>query len=408
MPTERSPRAERWFTALLVAGVLTQGATALLRPMLSYRALEIGVGPTFLGVVAATFALVPLVIALRLGRSIDRGNEAAFAVAGTLAMAGASVVLALVPTLPVLLLCSAVLGVGHLVLVVATQALVASASTTDRFDRRFAHVAFAASIGHLIGPALGGLIAGDGSSAGTSAALLAGGALALVALPFLLGMRGVSRPDGRPAGDPAPAVPLTTILRSPGMAATMVASLTVLSAVDMLMVYLPALGEAVGWSPATVGALLAVRAGASMVSRLGLGRLVDRFGRNNLLAGSMAVSAVAILAIALGGGLPIAFAVMIVSGLGLGMGQPLTVAAVAASAEPGTRGTALSVRMMGNRLGQVAVPIAAGLVAGVTGVAGVFAVTGLAVGVSAAVVAAGSGPPPRRGAAGATGVAPEG
>jgi MFS family permease len=181
------------------------------------------------------------------------------------------------------------------------------------------------------------------------------------------------------------------ILRSPGMAPTMIASLTVLVAVDMLMVYLPALGEEAGWAPSTVGALLAVRAGASMVSRLGLGQMSDRVGRTGLLVGSMALAAGAIVALPLVGGLGAAFAFMAVAGFALGLGQPLTVSAVAAQSLPGARGTALSVRMMGNRFGQVAVPVAAGLVAGVAGAGGVLALTGVAVGVSTALVAGSSG-----------------
>ena len=54
------------------------------------------------------------------------------------------------------------------------------------------------------------------------------------------------------------------ILRMPGMGPAMLASLTVLVALDILVVYLPALGEERGMTPATVGALLACRAGASM------------------------------------------------------------------------------------------------------------------------------------------------
>jgi hypothetical protein len=45
--------------------------------------------------------------------------------------------------------------------------------------------------------------------------------------------------------------------------------------------------------------------------------------------------------------------------------------------------------MMGNRLSQVAVPITAGLVAGVSGVAGVLVLTGAAFAATTAVVAGG-------------------
>jgi hypothetical protein len=43
---------------------------------------------------------------------------------------------------------------------------------------------------------------------------------------------------------------------------------------------------------------------------------------------------------------------------------------------PGLRGTAMSLRLAGNRLGQTVVPMSIGFVAAATGVAGVVALTG--------------------------------
>jgi len=109
-------------------------------------------------------------------------------------------------------------------------------------------------------------------------------------------------------------------------------------------------------------------------------------GRRRLLVASMVVSCFGIIVLPFAP-LPLMFVIMIVSGLGLGIGQPLTMSWVAARAAPGARATAMSVRLMGNRLGQVALPLAAGTAAAVTGAAGVLVVTGLAVGASVLVVA---------------------
>jgi MFS family permease len=380
-----------WFTASLLASGSLHASLTLIRPMLTYRALEIGVEPAFLGLVAAAFALAPLMVAIPLGRVIDRGHESRFALMGAVSVIGAAVVLAADTSLIALVACSAILGIGHLAIIVAIQGLIANASAPDQYARRFAHLGLAAATGQLIGPALGGFVAGDGSSAGTSAALLAGAILAVAALPFLLVMRSGDRSVDRSSHRTGAPMPIATILRSPGMIAAMLASLTVGSAVDVLMVYLPAFGEAAGWTPTEVGLLLAVRAGASILSRLVLGSLTDRFGRDRLLAGSMVVAAGTLVALSFSAVVAVAFVVMVVAGFALGLGQPLTIAAVATHAEPGTQATALSVRLMGNRVGQVAVPVTAGLVAGVTGIAGVIAITGLAVGLSTVAVVAGGG-----------------
>ena len=57
----RRPDADaRWFLGLLLVATLLQAATAVARPMASYRALEIGMAPSSLGLVAAAFAIAPV------------------------------------------------------------------------------------------------------------------------------------------------------------------------------------------------------------------------------------------------------------------------------------------------------------------------------------------------------------
>src|SRR5690606_38062689 len=70
---------------------------------------------------------------------------------------------------------------------------------------------------------------------------------------------------------------------------------------------------------------------------------------------------------------------MFVAGFALGLCQPLTMAWVATQTAADRRGTAMSVRLTANRLGQVSVPAAAGLMAGFAGTAGVFWVVGGAI-----------------------------
>ena len=64
--------------------------------------------------------------------------------------------------------------------------------------------------------------------------------------------------------------------------------------------------------------------------------------------------------------------VMVVMGLGLGVGQPVTMAWLAESSPPGMRGRAMSLRLVGNRAGQLLIPSAVGLVAAGLGAAGVL------------------------------------
>ncbi|MBQ6639603.1 MAG: MFS transporter, partial [Saccharopolyspora sp.] len=69
---------------------------------------------------------------------------------------------------------------------------------------------------------------------------------------------------------------------------------------------------------------------------------------------------------------------VVLAGLGMGVGQPLTMSWLAESTPPGLRGRAMSLRLTGNRAGQVVVPGAVGLVAAGVGAAGVLGATAAA------------------------------
>jgi MFS family permease len=90
---------------------------------------------------------------------------------------------------------------------------------------------------------------------------------------------------------------------------------------------------------------------------------------------SVALSAVSMAVLAAPLPAVVMAAVVVLLGLGLGVGQPLTMSWLAEVAPTGLRGRAMSLRLTGNRLGQVLIPSAVGLVAVGTGAAGVLAAT---------------------------------
>ncbi|WP_220447707.1 MFS transporter [Nonomuraea diastatica] len=173
---------------------------------------------------------------------------------------------------------------------------------------------------------------------------------------------------------------MRSLLRRPGLAHALVTSCVVLAAVDITLVYLPALGTEHGLTAGTIGLLLTVRGLASMASRFFLGSLSRAVGRRRLLVGSTVGAAVAMLLTPLPMPLWLLVPVLVVLGFGLGVGQPLTMSWLAESAPPGLRGRAMSLRLVGNRTGQLLLPGAAGLVAAGAGAGGVLLLTALGLG----------------------------
>jgi MFS family permease len=355
---------------LLVHSALTQVITFVLRPMTAYRAVELDVPAAWLGALTASFAVVPLLLAVPSGQATDRFGEKRVMLAGALLLLVSA---ALFTTerggAGGLVVGSIVLGTGHLLSVVAQQAAVANSAGPGRFDTAFGHYTFAASVGQAAGPALITVLGGSGALPDSRPVFLVAGALAVL----LVGCTVLLRvPGGPPADARAEAGGMGTLLRLPGLLRALAVSCVVLAAVDITLVYLPALGADRGLAAGTVGLLLTLRALASMTSRLGLGRLVRLVGRRRLMIGSVALSAVSMAAVAVP--LPVGWTAVLVLllGLGLGVGQPLTMSWLAEVAPAGSRGRAMSLRLTGNRLGQVLLPSAVGLLAAGFGAAGVL------------------------------------
>ena len=98
---------------------------------------------------------------------------------------------------------------------------------------------------------------------------------------------------------------------------------------------------------------------------------------------SVALSATAMIAITFPMPEALMAVLVVLLGLGLGVGQPLTMSWLAESAPAGLRGRAMSLRLTGNRLGQVVIPGVVGLVAVSVGAAGVLWATAAALGAAA-------------------------
>ncbi|MCT1545773.1 MULTISPECIES: MFS transporter [Kocuria] len=392
----RAPRSSTWLWILVAAAVLTQTGLNLFRPITSYKLLGLGADPVVIGLTTAAYALLPLVTAVWLGRMSDRIPQLRLLIlaeVGFLALAGVG--LALANSVWLVFAASAVLGMGHLCFTIGGQTAIARYAADRDLDKGFGWFTAAFSAGQMIGPALGGWIVGHGSDvaspermAAVNESLWIGVMVTVLAAPLLAFRLGPAsqRPSENALPDDAAAAgtephaherpDVLRILRAPGVMSNMVASLSLLAMIDILTAFLPLVGEEAGVAPSVVGVLLGVRGLASIASRLLLPWLSGKFSRRALLIASLLASGLALI-------VPPLFLdsfwwaalFLAVGGFFLGLGQPLTMTLIS-TAVPGTwRGSALAVRLMGNRLGQVILPVAAGAVAAPFGPGGAIWLT---------------------------------
>src|SRR5436853_7875630 len=78
---------------LIAHVVFTHTVIGVVRVTVSYRTIELGLPPLWLGTISASFAIIPIFTALRIGRYIDRGHDAQAAWIGSALMLAAALAL---------------------------------------------------------------------------------------------------------------------------------------------------------------------------------------------------------------------------------------------------------------------------------------------------------------------------
>ncbi|SMH50429.1 Predicted arabinose efflux permease, MFS family [Rathayibacter oskolensis] len=380
--------------------LLLQALTFCLRPSLSYAALDAGLDVAWLGVLSTAFALPGLALALPAGTWTDRFGERAVGVTGAVAMVSAAALAVLLrDSVVVLVLATALFGTGHLLSVVADQALLANRTSALRRDSVFGTYAFSISLGQALGAGLLSINAGSMASPDLSLQFtlcLGIGAAGLV----LAALMRRSAPQAAPGPD-AP-VGVIGLLRRPNVLRAIVASSLVVSSIEISLVYFPALGYERGFPVVVVSAMLVARSVASMLSRIGLSWWIGVLGRRRLMVGSVTLSALSLAALALPLDGVWTIVLCCVFGFVTGASQPLTLSWLSEIAPPGRRGMVMSLRIGTVRIAQAALPVAVGTLSGVAGAGGVLLATAGVVGVAAWLSRAiGSSPPPGPAGAGA-------
>jgi MFS family permease len=362
-----------WARPLLLSSTLTQATIYVLRPMITYRAIELDANTVQIGIVAALYALFPVLLALQFGSWVGKIGEGKFLIAGTVSLAASALALVFANSIVTLAIATAFAGVSHLACMVAGQSMVALRVPRENYDKYFGYYTFSASLGHLIGPLIAAVVAGsDGTlPKSTSSAFLFGFILCVLALVPVIKWRN-EHPSVAGGTDQGTYTAALGLMKKPGILAAIYVSLAISSVADVLVVFLPLFGTENNFSPYAIGIILAIRAGTTMISRLFLGRLSNRFSTYQLLMVSTIVSVIACAAMAFAK-TPFELGLIVfIAGFSLGIGQPLTMSLVSQKTVANERALAVSARLMGNRFGQFLVPASAGAIAASAGAGGVF------------------------------------
>ena len=376
----------RLYLPYLFHVAVAQAIIAIGRVATTYRAIELDLPVVWIGLISGSFALLPMLLAVSLGRWLDRGRDAETVWAGSFFMLLACLGLWLGPHSPwFLTLFTALLGVAHLCLMAGHQILSLRCAEVRHRDSVFGAYMVVVAIGQGVGPLLVGWY-GQGQKIAPSQplfAICAGTAMVTMAVAFSM----YRAPPFEAKASAKPKVPIRDLLRINGFAAMMLASVMTVTSLDLLIVYLPLLGTERNIESGTIGILLTIRSVVTMVSRMFFTRLVRFFGRIPLTVSCLVAGGVAFMMMGLPAPVWVLGVATTLIGYGMGMAATLSLSGVVALAPPEAQGSAVTLRITGNRAGQVVLPMLGGVAAAAAGAAGIMVIIGATLCISGLAVA---------------------
>lgn len=350
--------SRRLWIALLVHAFLMQASYAAVRPMFTYRGIELGLDSDDLLLLVASFNVLPLICAFFIGRLADRHGTFVVLLAGTGTALLSNVMAVFASGLELMLVASALVGLGQIACIVGQQVAVVGIEGLP-VDRGFGWLAAAGALGQVFGPPVVSVAAGSGvdvmdlskAGVGLASCTVITGVAFVVTFALIQGSSARARNTSGSRSGPT----VRGILSVPGMWQVMLLGGVTICALDFVSALLPLWADSRGVDVAAVGLLLGLRGAVTFASRLTTHRVVTLLGRRSVLALSAITSGIALAALPVS---DLTGAIVIISVLGLGLGiiPPITAAWVS-TAVAGGAGSALGLRLSLNRGVQVVLPV---------------------------------------------------
>lgn len=337
------------------------------RVVVTLYALELGANQFTVGVLMALYALVPMLLAVAIGRLADRVGARLPMLLGTVGVAVALLLPPLFPGLVTLYVSALLLGSSFHFFFVTVTGIAGGIGGVENRARNYALISMGFAAAGFVGPTSAGFAIDHFGHLPTFVML----ALFMVVPILLLWLKPDFLPKaGRHAGGEQRSA--LDLWRAPVLRNTFVASGIISSAWDLFQFYLPVYGHSIGLSASAIGTILGVFAAATFVIRIVLPYLVKRFAEPRILTYAIFVAACAFALMPFfQNGFALA-ACGFLLGLGVGCGQPMSMSLIYALAPAGRASEAAGLRVMVNNVTHLVIPLLFGSVGTAFGYMPVF------------------------------------
>lgn len=353
---------------LIAVAVTAHVALGAARVTTALYALSLHASAFTVGTLIALFALFPMMLAVPMGRVIDRIGMRKPLIVGCLLATAGVLLAASIPGLTVLYPAAILIGTGFMAIFIGTQHAVGVVSAPEQRTASYSRLSLGFSISSFTGPLIAGFMI---DHANYSYAYLSCGLFTLAALALTVG-GAISHVTVQPVTHHQSKGSPLQLLRDRELRRVYVIGILLAAAWDMFTFVTPVHGTQLGFSASTIGMILASFAAATFVVRLAMPYIVQRYREWHILTAALSVTALCYVVFPFMD-TPISLAATaVVLGLALGTGQPNVLALLHTMAPAGRGAEAIGIRATIGNASSIMMPIAFGAAGAALGLFVVF------------------------------------
>lgn len=339
-----------------------------MRLAVALDAIALGASAAVVGAITALFALLPAMGSIAMGRFIDRRGSRRLLMICPPLLAGSPLLLAFWPSLFTLSLAALLTGGAFLSLHLLNQQVVGKLSTPQDRPSNFAIQATWIAASQATSPAMTGFLIDHVGFRWAFGCLSA-----ISILSFLFFIRKLPILEGRPPAAKATAErSVLDLVRDDKLRRIYLVSVMFATSWDIFLFMMPLYGASLSLSASQIGIIIACFSGATFAVRLFTKAVSRRFTAWQALLMSLVLNGLASLALGLSGAMALLMFFAFAMGLGHGLANPMLNTLLYEASPPTRVAEVLGLRTSVSMGLQVSMPVLAGALGSLIGVAPLF------------------------------------
>lgn len=361
---------------LVLTSAISQFAFLVAQFTLLLYVLHLQVSPTVAGLLVSLGGLGPAIIAVGIGKFIDRrGGRSPMLLALIGQFAGAVLPLAS-DFMPILFVASFINGSAFIIFRIGAQQAIGRTGPVASRAANYSLLGLGYSAASILAPLFAGFSI---EHVGHLPTFIASALLILMPLGLLaIGILKIPGPAMAAASVASNAGGAFALLAEPALRRIFITTVLINGAWDVFMFLVPLYGSQLHFSASQIGLLSGCFAGGSLFIRAVTALLLRRFSPWQILIMALALSGLSFMTCPLPETLAPLIAVAFCAGMGIGVALPITISLSFDAAPPERAGEVIGLRLSLTMAGAATLPLACGALGAAFGIAIVYWIEGSA------------------------------